>query len=185
MAGHNKWSKIKRLKGALDVKRGRLFSRLSKEITVAARLGGGNPDFNPVCAPASRPPAPRACPTTTSTAPSARAWANRACRPWKKLSMKAMPRRSRPHHREPPRTTRTAPPPTAPDFFQNHGNLGGPGSVSYMFHRKGQITVPLKAVDEDRLLEVISTPARRNSPAMTNTTSSPPRQTNSTQSPNR
>ncbi len=38
MAGHNKWSKVKRLKGALDVKRGKLFSRFSKEITVAARI---------------------------------------------------------------------------------------------------------------------------------------------------
>ncbi|TSA36196.1 MAG: hypothetical protein D4R65_02750 [Verrucomicrobiaceae bacterium] len=47
MAGHNKWSKVKRLKGALDAKRGRLFSRLSKEIAVAARLGGGTPAFNP------------------------------------------------------------------------------------------------------------------------------------------
>lgn len=47
MAGHNKWSKVKRLKGALDAKCGRLFSRLSKEIAVAARLGGGKPAFNP------------------------------------------------------------------------------------------------------------------------------------------
>ena len=47
MAGHNKWSKVKRLKGALDANCGRLFSRLSKEIAVAARLGGGNPAFNP------------------------------------------------------------------------------------------------------------------------------------------
>ena len=40
MAGHSKWSKVKRFKGALDAKRGRLFSKLSKEITVAAKLGG-------------------------------------------------------------------------------------------------------------------------------------------------
>ncbi|HET7239218.1 MAG TPA: YebC/PmpR family DNA-binding transcriptional regulator, partial [Terrimicrobiaceae bacterium] len=47
MAGHSKWSKVKRFKGALDAKRGRLFSKLSKEITVAARLGGGQPSSNP------------------------------------------------------------------------------------------------------------------------------------------
>ncbi len=47
MAGHSKWSKVKRFKGALDAKRGRLFSKLSKEITVAAKLGGGNPSANP------------------------------------------------------------------------------------------------------------------------------------------
>ncbi len=40
MAGHSKWSKVKRSKGALDVKRGALFSKLAKEISVAARMGG-------------------------------------------------------------------------------------------------------------------------------------------------
>jgi transcriptional/translational regulatory protein YebC/TACO1 len=47
MAGHNKWSKVKRLKGALDQKRGKLFSKLAKEITVAARAGGGDVSANP------------------------------------------------------------------------------------------------------------------------------------------
>jgi transcriptional/translational regulatory protein YebC/TACO1 len=42
MAGHSKWSKVKHFKGALNVKRGKLFSRLSKKITVAAKLGGGD-----------------------------------------------------------------------------------------------------------------------------------------------
>ncbi|RMH59597.1 MAG: YebC/PmpR family DNA-binding transcriptional regulator [Candidatus Hydrogenedentota bacterium] len=46
MSGHSKWAQIKRKKGALDKKRGALFSRLVKEITVAAREGGGNPDAN-------------------------------------------------------------------------------------------------------------------------------------------
>ena len=47
MAGHNKWSKVKRLKGALDAKRGKLFSKLAKEITLAAKTGGGSPDGSP------------------------------------------------------------------------------------------------------------------------------------------
>ncbi len=47
MAGHSKWSKVKRAKGALDVKRGTIFSKFSKEISVAARLGGGDPAGNP------------------------------------------------------------------------------------------------------------------------------------------
>jgi transcriptional/translational regulatory protein YebC/TACO1 len=46
MAGHNKWSKVKRIKGAIDAKRGKLFSKLAKEIAVAAKLGGPNPDAN-------------------------------------------------------------------------------------------------------------------------------------------
>jgi YebC/PmpR family DNA-binding regulatory protein len=47
MSGHSKWSTIKRKKGAADQARGRIFSRLSREITVAAKIGGGDPDANP------------------------------------------------------------------------------------------------------------------------------------------
>lgn len=47
MSGHNKWSTIKHKKGAADAKRGRIFTRLIKEITVAARMGGGDIDGNP------------------------------------------------------------------------------------------------------------------------------------------
>lgn len=47
MSGHSKWSTIKRKKGANDAKRGKIFTRLIKEITVAARAGGGDPDGNP------------------------------------------------------------------------------------------------------------------------------------------
>jgi YebC/PmpR family DNA-binding regulatory protein len=47
MSGHSKWSTIKRKKGAADAKRGKVFSKLIKEITVAARIGGGDPTGNP------------------------------------------------------------------------------------------------------------------------------------------
>jgi len=47
VAGHNKWSQIKRKKAVLDAKRGSLFTKMIREITVAAREGGGEPDFNP------------------------------------------------------------------------------------------------------------------------------------------
>jgi transcriptional/translational regulatory protein YebC/TACO1 len=47
MSGHSKWAKVKHFKGAVDSKRGRIFSKLAKEITIAAKLGGGNSDMNP------------------------------------------------------------------------------------------------------------------------------------------
>ncbi len=47
MSGHSKWASIKHKKGAADAKRGRVFTRLIKELTVAARAGGGDPDMNP------------------------------------------------------------------------------------------------------------------------------------------
>jgi len=47
MSGHSKWASIKHKKGALDAKRGKIFTRLIKELTIAARNGGGDPDMNP------------------------------------------------------------------------------------------------------------------------------------------
>src|SRR5438552_19025505 len=47
MSGHSKWASIKHKKGATDAKRGKVFTRLIKELTVAARAGGGDPDMNP------------------------------------------------------------------------------------------------------------------------------------------
>ena len=47
MSGHSKWASIKHKKAGTDAKRGKLFSRLSKEITIAAKIGGGDMDMNP------------------------------------------------------------------------------------------------------------------------------------------
>lgn len=47
MAGHSKWAKVKHFKGAIDAKRGKIFSKLSREITIAAKIGGGDPNMNP------------------------------------------------------------------------------------------------------------------------------------------
>jgi len=47
MSGHSKWSKVKHFKGAIDAKRAKIFSKLAREITVAAKAGGGDPDMNP------------------------------------------------------------------------------------------------------------------------------------------
>src|SRR3989338_524657 len=47
MSGHSKWASIKHKKGALDTKRGKIFTKLIREITVAARQGGGKPEANP------------------------------------------------------------------------------------------------------------------------------------------
>ena len=47
MAGHSKWAKVKHFKGAIDAKRGRIFSKLAREITIAAKIGGSDADMNP------------------------------------------------------------------------------------------------------------------------------------------
>ncbi|MGO8764890.1 MAG: YebC/PmpR family DNA-binding transcriptional regulator [Limisphaerales bacterium] len=47
MAGHNKWAKVKRLKAVVDAKRGKIFAKLAREITMLAKTGGGDPEMNP------------------------------------------------------------------------------------------------------------------------------------------
>ena len=47
MAGHSKWAKVKTFKGAIDAKRGKIFAKLAREISIAAKLAGGDPDMNP------------------------------------------------------------------------------------------------------------------------------------------
>ncbi|MEP7218285.1 MAG: YebC/PmpR family DNA-binding transcriptional regulator, partial [Bacteroidota bacterium] len=47
MSGHSKWANIKHKKGATDAKRGKVFTKIAKEITISARLGGGDPGGNP------------------------------------------------------------------------------------------------------------------------------------------
>ncbi len=157
MAGHNKWSKIKRLKGALDVKRGKLFSRLSKEITVAARLGGGNPASNPRLRTAIQTARIESMPNDNidraikkgtgelegGTVVEELVYEGYASGGVALIIETATDNKNR----------------TAADLrnamAKNRGNLGGPGSVAFMFHRKGLMSVPAGTTDEDRLLEVI------------------------------
>ena len=74
MSGHNRWSSIKHKKGAVDAKRGKIFTKIIKEITVAARMGGGDPSGNPRLRHAvDEAQGQRTCRATTSRARSRRA----------------------------------------------------------------------------------------------------------------
>jgi YebC/PmpR family DNA-binding regulatory protein len=157
MAGHSKWSKVKRIKGAIDVKRGKLFSKLSKEITVAARMGGGDSSGNPRLRAAVLAARAQSMPSDNIERAIKRATGD----------LEGV------HHIEEIVYEGYAPGgvalivETATDnknrtaadlrliFTKNHGNLASTGSVSYMFKRKGQISVPRDAVGEDQLLEIM------------------------------
>ena len=76
MSGHSKWATIKHKKGALDAKRGKIFTRLIKEITMAAKSGGGDLKAIRACARLLRLPRLRTCLPTTSSGPSSAAPAN-------------------------------------------------------------------------------------------------------------
>ena len=154
MAGHNKWSKVKRLKGALDAKRGRLFSRLSKEIAVAARLGGGNPAFNPRLRAAVQAARTQSMPNDNIERAIKKGTGEIETGTIEEIVYEGYAPGGVAVLVETATDNRNR---TAADmrsiFTKNHGNLGGPGSVAYLFHRVGQITLPAAAVDEERLLE--------------------------------
>lgn len=156
MAGHNKWSKVKRIKGAIDAKRGKLFSRLSKEITVAARLGGGNPAFNPRLRAAIQLARTESMPNDNIDRAVKRGTGDLESNAVEELVYEGYAPGGVALIIETATDNKNR---TAADIrsamSKNHGSLGGPGSVAFMFHRKGQITVSADAIDEDRLLEII------------------------------
>lgn len=156
MAGHNKWSKVKRFKGALDAKRGKLFSRFSKEITVATKLGGGNPSMNPRLRAAIQAARSQSMPNENIERAIKRGTGEIESQAVEEIVYEGYAPGGVALIVETATDNRNR---TAADmrsiFSKNHGNLGGPGSVSFMFHRKGHITVPTGAIGEDQLLEII------------------------------
>jgi YebC/PmpR family DNA-binding regulatory protein len=156
MAGHSKWSKVKRFKGAIDAKRGRIFSRLSKEITIAVKAGGGDPDANPRLRSAIQAARTQSMPSDNI---------ERAIRRGTGAGSDGAQLEEITYEGYAPggvaivvdaatdNKNRTAA--EIRSLFTKHqGNLASSGSVSYMFHKKGQITVPRESIDEDRLFEV-------------------------------
>lgn len=157
MAGHSKWSKVKHIKGAADAKRGKLFSKLSKEITVAAKMGGSDPAMNPRLRTAVLTARAQSMPNDSIDRAIKRATGEGAdAQSIEELVYEGYGPGGVAIIVEVATDNKNR---TAADlrllFTKNHGNLASSGSVSYMFHRKGQITVPLAAINEDRLLEII------------------------------
>jgi YebC/PmpR family DNA-binding regulatory protein len=157
MAGHSKWSKVKRFKGALDAKRGKLFSRLSKEITVAAKLGGGNPSANPRLRAAIQAARAQSVPNDNVDRAIKKGTGEMGAETLDEIVYEGYAPGGVALIVETATDNKNR---TAADlrsiFAKNHGNLGGPGSVSFMFHRKGQITVPMAAANEDQLLDLVT-----------------------------
>lgn len=89
MAGHSKWKNIQRRKNAQDAKRGKIFMKLAKEIYVAAKEGGADPESNASLVSSSIKPKMQTCQTTTSTAPSKKLPAARMEKATRKLRMRA------------------------------------------------------------------------------------------------
>jgi YebC/PmpR family DNA-binding regulatory protein len=154
MAGHSKWSKVKRFKGALDAKRGKLFSKLSKEIMVAARMGGGL-DLNPRLRSAVLAARAQNMPNDTIERAIKKGTGEIGGGTVEELVYEGYGPGGVALLVEAATDNKNR---TAADirsiFSKNHGNLAGSGAVAYLFKRIGQLTVPKESVEEDRLLEI-------------------------------
>jgi YebC/PmpR family DNA-binding regulatory protein len=157
MSGHSKWSSIKHKKGAADAKRGKLFTKLARAITVAARDGGGNVDANPALAlavqkarDASMPKdnIQRAIDRGTGAGGDAQAIESVTYEGYGPGGAAIMVQALSDNRNRTGSEVRHA-------FTKHGGSLGEPGSVAWTFEKKGEIVVDGSRYDEDDLLAAI------------------------------
>ena len=155
MSGHSKWATIKHKKGALDAKRGAIFTKLIKELTVAAKNGGGNPDANPRLR------------TVLQKAKEANMPADNIDRAIKKGTgeLPGVVYEEITYEGYGPHgvailidlltdnKNRTASE-IRNILEKKGGNMSGAGSVAWQFHKKGLIVVKKEAVGEDKLMSI-------------------------------
>jgi YebC/PmpR family DNA-binding regulatory protein len=155
MAGHSRWAKVKHFKGAIDAKRGRIFSKLAKEITIAAKLGGGDPDMNPRLRMALLKCRAANMPTDNIERAIKRGTASNETAAYEDLTYEIYG----PHgvailvEMSTDNRNRTAAE-IRSIVTKNAGSIATPGSVSRLFQRKGQIIIPREAASEDELMEL-------------------------------
>ena len=156
MSGHSKWATIKHKKAALDAKRGKIFTRLIREIIMAARIGGGDVDKNPRLrkavgdAKAENMPADnikRAIQRGTGELPGA-TYEEMMMEGYGPGGVAVLAELTTDNRNRTVSEIRHA-------FSKHGGNLGEAGSVAWMFSKKGDIVVPKTAAKEDELMNLV------------------------------
>ncbi|MCA1613711.1 MAG: YebC/PmpR family DNA-binding transcriptional regulator [Acidobacteria bacterium] len=157
MSGHSKWHTIKHKKGALDAKRGKVFTKLIKEITVAARTGGGDPDANARLRKAISDAKAANMPNETIDRAVKRGTGELEGVSYEEITYEgygpggvAVMVDSMTDNRN--RTVAEI----RHIFGKNGGNLGTAGAVNWMFEKKGYIVVEKAAKAEDELFEIVT-----------------------------
>jgi YebC/PmpR family DNA-binding regulatory protein len=157
MAGHSKWASIKHKKKATDAKRGALFTKLTRAITVAAREGGGDPEGNPSLVlaiqkakDASMPKdnIERAIAKGTGADQDAEAFEAVTYEGYGPAGVAVLVEALTDNRNRTSSDVRHA-------FTKHGGNLGEPGSVAWIFEKKGQIVVDAARYGEDDLMAAI------------------------------
>lgn len=155
MSGHSKWSTIKHKKGAADAKRGKIFTRILKEMTVAARLGGGDPAGNPRLRAAVAEAKANNMPKDNIERAIKRGTGELEGATYEEITYEGYGPGGVAIIVEclTDNTNRTTPE-IRHTFEKYGGNLGTPGSVRFQFEKKGYFAVEKSAVGEDKLMEI-------------------------------
>jgi YebC/PmpR family DNA-binding regulatory protein len=155
MSGHSKWSTIKHKKGAADAKRGKIFTRIIKEMTVAARMGGGDVDGNPRLRAAVAEAKASNMPKDNIDRAIKRGTGELEGVNYEELTYEGYgPGGVAVMVETMTDNTNRTTPEIRHAFEKCGGNMGTPGSVRFQFERKGYFAVEKSAATEDRLMEV-------------------------------
>src|SRR5580698_1253729 len=155
MAGHSKWAKVKHFKGAIDAKRGKIFAKLAKEIFIAAKMAGSDPDMNPrlrmvllKCRSANMPNdnIERAIKKGTGGGETGN-FEDLTYEVYGPHGVAMLVELSTDNRNRTASEIRSV-------MTKNGGTIAAPGSVSRLFHRRGQIFVAREAAPEDAAMEV-------------------------------
>ncbi|MBN2372589.1 YebC/PmpR family DNA-binding transcriptional regulator [bacterium] len=155
MSGHSKWHSIKHKKAATDAKRGKAFSKVIKEITIAARLGGGDPAANARLRTAIQNAKAVNMPQDNVTRAIKKGTGELPGVSYEEMTYEGYGPGGAAIMLEIMTDNKNR---TVADirhiFSKHNGNLGESGCVSWMFNKKALIVLPSEGVDEDRLMEV-------------------------------
>lgn len=155
MSGHSKWSSIKHKKGAADAKRGKIFTRLIREITVAARMGGGDPTGNPRLRSAIAAAKAENMPKENIERGIKKGTGELEGTSYEENSYEGYGPGGVAVLVDCLTDNRNRTVAEVKHAFERHGgNLGEPGCVSWMFDKKGLVVIEKDKVEEEKLLDL-------------------------------
>ena len=155
MSGHSKWASIRHKKSAVDAKRGKIFSRLIKEITVAARLGGGDPEGNPRLRVAIQAAKAQNMPKDNIARAIKKGTGELAGTSYEEYNYEAYGPGGVALMMNCLTDNKNRTIADIKHIFERHGgNLGEPGCVSWIFEKKGLFVFEKSSVEEEKLLDL-------------------------------
>jgi YebC/PmpR family DNA-binding regulatory protein len=156
MSGHSKWATIKHKKAATDARRGKIFTKIIRELSIAARTGGGDPNTNPRLRTAIAAAKNENMPNDNIERAIQRGTGQLEGEQLEEVTYEGYgPGGVGMLVQAVTGNRNRAAGEIRHVFSKNGGNMAESGAVGWMFHRKGDIVVPKEAADEDKMLSVV------------------------------